>query len=322
MAYYDVLGIGYAVCDELLFVPQSYIKKLGVEKGGVAPVSEKKLACAVRAARSPSIISAGGSAANTAKALVPFGARVAFTSIVGTDRASRKFQSAMKKAGVDTYLSRVRGKLDRVAAFITPDKERTFLYAAGVSPQFDARYILENLIRAARIVHIEGYMLRQAALIDTLMKLARKHHAIISFDLGNFELVAEEKRRILQLIKRYVDIIFMNERELFALLGKKPKEGVRELQKMCSAGAILLGKRGALVFTRKEMHLCPAHPICPIDTTGAGDFFIAGFLMGGLANLSLKESAILGNLSAARAISHVGTDIPDRTSRRGRNRSP
>jgi len=315
MVYYDVVGIGYAVCDELLFVPDSFIKKLGVKKGGVTVVSSRKLHTTLAHAKSSPILSAGGSAANTAKALVPFGSRVAFASLVGTDRMSKKFQAGMQEAGVDTYLIVRRGKLGRIASFITPDAERTFFIAPGISRMLQNNPIFEKLIKASRVVHIEGYTLRVPHLTQELMALAKKHHKIVSFDLGNFELVEKERKQIARLIQRYVDIVFMNENELYALFRKKPREGIRKLQKMCAAGVILRGKKGSIAFTSNKTVTCGAPACAPRDTTGAGDFFIAGFLMGAIADLSLYEAAILGTLSAARAICHVGTDIPCHTLR-------
>jgi sugar/nucleoside kinase (ribokinase family) len=107
---------------------------------------------------------------------------------------------------------------------------------------------------------------------------------------------------------RRIDILFANQAEIEALAG------VAHLE---SAVAAIAPKVGTLVVTRSEEGAlatrngeradAAAEPIDElVDTTGAGDLFAAGFLLGTARGLSLERSLRLGAIAAAEVIQHYG----------------
>ncbi|MFL6174213.1 MAG: carbohydrate kinase family protein, partial [Marmoricola sp.] len=72
--------------------------------------------------------------------------------------------------------------------------------------------------------------------------------------------------------------------------------------------AVTQGARGALVVTAEETIEVPAYDVEPVDTTGCGDAFSAGFLTGTALGLDLRASAELGCATAAQVAQGVGTD--------------
>ena len=80
---------------------------------------------------------------------------------------------------------------------------------------------------------------------------------------------------------------------------------------------ITLGKEGALLLDKGNMRRVPGFPVSQVvDTTGAGDAFSAGVVVGMLEGLSLAGAAQLGCAAAARKIAHLGArgGLPDRQS--------
>ena len=74
---------------------------------------------------------------------------------------------------------------------------------------------------------------------------------------------------------------------------------------------VTLGKEGALVGSHGHLIAVPASKGMPVDTTGAGDHFAAGFLYGQSVDATLEQSARIGSLLAGHAIETVGAQIPD-----------
>ena len=113
------------------------------------------------------------------------------------------------------------------------------------------------------------------------------------------------------IIPKYVDILFSNESEAEAYTGQKAAEAVRTLSELVEVSLVTLGKDGALIGSHGQFYSVPAEGGKPIDTTGAGDNFAAGFLYGQSVGASLVQSARIGSMLAGYVIDVVGPQIPD-----------
>ncbi|MDR1454362.1 MAG: PfkB family carbohydrate kinase, partial [Tannerella sp.] len=87
-------------------------------------------------------------------------------------------------------------------------------------------------------------------------------------------------------------------------------EAVQKIAEQVDISVVTIGKRGALVGKGEEVMAVPASGGDPVDTTGAGDNFAAGFLYGLSVNASLEQSARAGALLAGHVIETVGPQIP------------
>ena len=107
-----------------------------------------------------------------------------------------------------------------------------------------------------------------------------------------------------------MDIVFANEEEARAFTGKEPDEALAELSRLCSIAVVKLGARGSLV--RKGTQTLCVEPVAVrkvADTTGAGDYFAAGFLYGLVSGCSLEKCARIASILSAAVIRVVGAEL-------------
>ena len=113
------------------------------------------------------------------------------------------------------------------------------------------------------------------------------------------------------LIVKYVDIVFANESEALAYTGKAPHEALEEIASKCSIAVVKTGKEGSLVKKGTEviqLLSCPVDNV--LDTTGAGDFYAAGFMYGLTCGYSLEKCVQISTILATAVIQEVGTTLP------------
>jgi sugar/nucleoside kinase (ribokinase family) len=105
-----------------------------------------------------------------------------------------------------------------------------------------------------------------------------------------------------------VDILFANEAEIRALYQVRDFEAaVKLVRGHCEVAALTRSERGSVIVAGAQTHVVAAHPVkAVVDTTGAGDLYAAGFMLGLSRDLSLPACGRLGALAAAEVISHVG----------------
>ncbi len=108
----------------------------------------------------------------------------------------------------------------------------------------------------------------------------------------------------------HTDYLLPNDEQVLGFTGAADlASGARALVE-AGAGcvAVTQGARGALVVTRDEVIEVPAYAVDVVDTTGCGDAFSAGFVLGRAQGRSLADSAALGCATAAQVAGGLGTD--------------
>jgi ribokinase len=104
-----------------------------------------------------------------------------------------------------------------------------------------------------------------------------------------------------------------SENELKMLTGKHFRKGAAVILKHgVSIVAVKLGRKGCYVTDNKESHFIEPADARPVDKTGAGDAFCAGFLYGLVKKKGLYECGRLGNFVASKCIEKIGarTGLP------------
>ena len=106
----------------------------------------------------------------------------------------------------------------------------------------------------------------------------------------------------------FVDCIFPNEKEAAYYTGETEHEAMADafLARGVSRVVIKLGADGCYAKDENEGFYLPALPLDAIDTTGAGDHFVAGFIGGVMDGMSFRECCERGSMYAAQCVAHVG----------------
>ncbi len=310
-AEYDVLGVGTAMTDLIIHVSDEFLIKHGGQKGGSRVVPSHKIDEILKDAKTSPVIKPGGSCPNTLKGLAKLGLKAAYHLRDGTDEFGINYVKSLN----DNNVSVIKVDDDllpsgRLVCLITPDKNRTFCSSPGAGAAFCCADLEPECFKKAKLVHLDGYSLRNRSLVEETMKLAKEHKAMISFDPGCYQLCQEHKELILRLMKDYIDILFLNEDEVQALFNLPPEKAAIAISQYVPISVILMGNRGCLVGTKEKIFKTPVRNVPVVDTTGAGDLFASGFLYGLLQGYNLERCAYIGNYLGSSVIQHVGAEIP------------
>jgi ribokinase len=255
----------------------------------------------------------GGSAVNTAIALAKMGMDVGFIGRVGQDTLAKQLLADLEATGVDCSHVQVDPKVGTGLIFIavTIDGERTMFSARGANSYTQARDIDPNYFANCRWVHLSSYSFlahHQYETILTALDLAENSpYTRVSLDIGT-EPALRARTQIMEILPR-LDVILPNETELGLLADGRPiEEGLDYLLNGCGANAVVTkrGSKGCLLAVGNKRVNLPPFKIKVKDTTGAGDNFNAGVVLGRLVGLSWEASAALGNALGGLATTQEG----------------
>jgi sugar/nucleoside kinase (ribokinase family) len=195
---------------------------------------------------------------------------------------------------------------------ITPDSERTMNTTLAVNQSFDRRHVQEDVIKASELLYIEGYKLTDEAgaeAVDIAAFYARKHDTMIAVTCSDQFIVEVFGDRLRELLKT-TDLLFCNEKEALALSGEGTyEEAAKALKSRFRNVVVTRGKEGSTVQWNKQDAWIPAYAVTPVDATGAGDMYAAGFLYGVLNRYHPEHAGRLASFAAAQVVSQYGARL-------------
>ena len=250
----------------------------------------------------------GGKGANQAVAAARLGADVRFIGAVGDDSFGIEARAALSAEGVDVSgLALLAGEATGIALILVdPAGENVISVASGANRAIEPAAVVAEL---ARLGSLTGDVVLVAnemtpAVVQAALQAAQAAGArtilnpapATGFDPGWLN---------------FVDILTPNRGELAVLAGVPassldPGAAARSLP-VREAVVVTLGAAGALLVPRSgEARTVPSLTVDVVDTTGAGDAYAAGFLMGLTAGRPLAECGRIASIAAAEIISHYG----------------
>lgn len=306
-----IIGIGNALTDMLVNLRNNDIlEHYGLARGSMSLVdSELQTAISKSVAGLPYSLSLGGSAGNTIRAMACMGCQTGFIGKVGADTTGDFFTQALENLGIAPVIFRGKERSGKCVSLISPDGERTMVTHLGAALELKAEEIDPSIFDGYDCLYIEGYLVQDHTLLRHTIATAKQCGLKIAIDLASFNVVAENLDFLHDIVAEYVDILFANEDEAKAFTGEQePINALQAISEICPLTIVKIGMRGALIKHEGEVvHVGIMAAAKRVDTTGAGDFYAAGFLTGMCRGLSLRQCGTIGAIAAGQVIEVVGT---------------
>jgi len=308
----DVVGIGNALVDVLTHEDDAFIAANGLAKGSMTLVDTDR-AEELYGAMGRAIEASGGSVANTIAGIASFGGRAAYIGRVFDDQLGAVFAHDLRATGA-LFRSPPAAEgppTGRCLVVVTPDAERTMSTYLGSSEFLGPEDVDTELIAAAQVTYLEGYLFDRPEAQEAYWKasrIAHDHGRRVSLTLSDTFCVERHKEAWRSLVADQVDILLANEGEAMALYDVDSLDAALDHVKAdVEIAAVTCGPKGSLVIHDGDVIEVPAHPAeRVVDTTGAGDLYAAGFLFGYTAGRSLEAAGRLGSMAATAVLGHTG----------------
>lgn len=310
-----VIAIGNALTDVLVNLQNdNVLGNFGLPKGSMSLVDAKlQRKISESTADLPHTLSLGGSAANTIRAMAKLGSQVGFIGKVGRDTTGDFFEKALENLRVEPTIFRGQEHSGRCVSLVSIDGERTMATFLGAALELDHNEIESAVFEGYDCLYIEGYLVQNHSLIHNAIVVAKRAGLKVAIDLASFNVVEENLEFLRDLAREHVDIIFANEQEAQAFTGEvDPRKALDIIGEYCDLAVVKVGIKGAYIKHKGEVtHVGIMAAAKRVDTTGAGDFYAAGFLYGMCEGLDMAQCGTIGAITAGKVIEVVGTTFAE-----------
>jgi sugar/nucleoside kinase (ribokinase family) len=255
----------------------------------------------------------GGSAANTIAGVASLGGRAHYVGKVAADELGEIFAHDIRAIGADYETAPLTDgpATARCLINVTPDGERTMCTYLGASVRLTPADVTPEAVIDAHTLYLEGYLFDPDEARRAFAKaaaIARGAGRSIALSLSDPFVVERHRADLLAFIDAEVDVLLANEAEAGALFHTTDLDAALEaLRGRVRVAAVTRGAAGSVILANGSTVQVAAEPVeTVVDTTGAGDQYAAGFLVGLARDRPLAECGRLGSLAAAEVIAHVG----------------
>ena len=312
MKKYNVLGIGNAVVDVISQSSDMFLEKMDIEKGIMQLVDRDRGELLYNSMDNRKQ-APGGSVANTIAGIGALGLKTGFIGKVGTDELGVFYRDAMEENGTD-FVNNLSDKSElptsRSMIFVSDDGERSMNTYLGISAELGPEDVNLEVAASADIVFLEGYLFDKDKGKEAFIKLAKECRAaggLSGIAISDPFCVERHRADFLSLIKNELDYVIGNKEEIMALFETDNFESA--LSKAVDISPLVVCTRsseGVTAIQEGNRVDFRVEPVIPVDATGAGDQFAAGFLYGLATHANLETACSMGCLCAEEVIGHIG----------------
>ncbi len=313
----DLFALGTPVVDVFAKADDKLLKSLGAKKGATAYFSAKRVEQIEKKLKKRLIYRyAGDNARNVCEGFAALGGFCGFQGAVGDDEDASYFAANLQECSISGFLQRKKGSTGKIIALITPDRERTFIADLGVSTKCTRK--LGVAAKKSRMFFVGSTTLSGkrdvARLAIEYMEIFKKGKKKVAISLENPPMVAKDRKMLLSIVKKYADVLFLNEDEAKAFLGKNYEKKLLNLKPKIPI-FLKKGKSGSQVMLRGRKFSVSALKTNAADTTGAGDAYAAGTLYAMSRGYSVLSCAKMGSYLASKVVQKIGAGVPMRHTR-------
>lgn len=281
-----ILSVGMMVCDTVLSpVPDDILTR------DCAMIDKPVQSC-------------GGDALNTAIGLAKLSCKVAIAGKIGNDSNGKFLLDVCRQHGVDAGGVVISEEYSTACSYALIDKngERHFLSEINIFNDLGYEDINTELIKQADVVYV-GSLLAMKKMnndgIHRIFKLAHENDCLTVMDAAINDKETPDINKILPEILPYADVFFPSISEASAMAGTEDiDEIVKWFKKYgCRYFGIKLGSKGCFVTDFKESrYIEPPKGLPVVDTSGAGDSFMAGLVCAMTNGKPFFEAAAFGTV--------------------------
>jgi sugar/nucleoside kinase (ribokinase family) len=312
MKTYELVGIGNAVVDLISQTDDAHLTRMDIEKG-IMQLVERDRAEALYSGMDGAVQTPGGSVANTIAGAGALGLQTAFIGRVRDDALGRFYAGSMNDHGIDFVNPPVvDGELptSRSMIFVSPDGERSMNTYLGISSELSGADVPGKVAGRAKIMFLEGYLFDKPKGKAAFLQAARdcRHGGgRTGIAISDPFCVDRHRADFLSLIEHELDFVIGNEAEIQSLFQTDHVDDALVLTAgICPLVVCTRSGDGVSVMEGTTRIDIAVEKVVPVDATGAGDQFAAGFLSGLAMGRDLETCARMGNICAGEVISHIG----------------
>lgn len=310
MKTYNLVGIGNAVVDVITQSDDSFLELMGIEKG-IMQLVERERGEMLYGAMKQSTQAAGGSVANTIAGAGALGLKTGFIGRVHDDALGRFFAEVTEKEGTAFVNPPVAGgelPTSRSMIFVSPDGERSMNTYLGISSEVGPDDVSASVAGSTELLFLEGYLYdkpkgKQA--FEIAARICRENGGKAGIALSDPFCVDRHRDDFRRLVKD-LDYVIGNEHEWESLYETDLSKALETASNECGLAVCTRSDKSVVLITKDEEVIVPVTPVTPVDATGAGDQFAAGFLYGYATGASLETAGKMGCICATEVISHYG----------------
>ncbi len=298
--------VGNALIDIIAHVEPDFPCSIGVHPGSTEHVERPVLAYVLEALADYGF-SAGGGAANTARAFTALGGKASFTGAIGDDDWGRRYKEDLERAGVSAFLQRHEGFTGLFLSLCDSSGQRSIMVNPGVADRLTPSMMPDSIFSKKSVLYIDGFLALDEGMLEYLVAKAKAAAMPIAFDAGGQRLVRANRELFMHIICEDATWAFLNEDEFVALAEVSVDASLASFA-MGIAGTLVVkrGETGAVCIKDGQLYESSVRALEGLDTTGAGDAFAAGFLKASLSGAPLARCMRMGNWTAEHAIQVPG----------------
>ena len=309
---FDTVAIGQAIVDVLAPVNFDFITDHGLTKGSTHHILQHQSDQFLKDIH-PIVITPGGTASNSLSGIAHLGGNVGYISRMANDYLGKIILQHLKQDGITFSKKPSQHALGtgRCLSLITPDADRTMVTYLGISHTFSEDDLDYEFLKSTKSLLVEGYQCETPSMFQTTeiaVKCAKKEGALIAMSSAHTQCMERYRHQLLPFIKEFLDVFISNDEEIMALTGTESLEDAKKIAKtLCPITVMTCGPKGAYIVTpHDDFFVAPPSVSKVIDTTGAGDQYLAGFLYALTQGKTLEECGAMASKCAGKIIQHVG----------------
>lgn len=318
----SVVALGAVTVGIDLLSSHAEIEALGLARGSDSIISVERME-AIRLALEKKhgtlpVPANGGSVGNTAVLLARAGISCGFMGVGGNDTFGRLFVANCERASLE-FLSVLEDGVVTGYDFYLYDDDavRTIILTHGANALLRPARIDLEVIQSADLVLLDGSALTFGTESETAIRhcVQAAEAASVPFvlALAGTEIV-DDYRDFFDTFAPKAQMVAGNLEQAAVLVGLKPEASLDQVRNALSEtpidAVVTLDADGAYARFGVEEFLVPTQKIDVVDSTGAGDNFLAAFLVCRRQGLSVRHALAVGNVVAGEIVQHKGAQFP------------